>query len=228
MNEHNACIAALKQPTFEEARKLALPVKNAEGSTIGTLVPIGRWIETDEEKIRSMVTWRNAAKKMFPTQVNATYESTLAYLIRSSIDNERGLLFAIVDTDERFVGHIGVTDVQSEQFELAHLIKGVEGADPKLIFYSEISLIDWCFRIFGAGRAVVEIMSYNWIVSMLHKEIGFEIESTYQLKMTKDEAGVTHQIVPAEEANVKYTIVKLELHKNCFYEQLQRLNYPVY
>lgn len=155
---------------------------------------------------------------MFPTQTSATCESTLSYLKKSSIDNENGILFGIFNNNNNFIGHIGIVDIKEGQFELAHLIRGVNAGDPKLIFYAEINLVDWCFSKLGGNHAVVEVMSYNWIVSMMHKEIGFEILNCHPLNKIENEFGIIHKIVSNEEANVKYSIVKMVLNRSKFYE----------
>lgn len=213
-------IAKLKATQFGQAKEAAIIVKNNEQIAIGKLIPIGQWIEDEIDQINKICSWRNTSNKMFPTQIEATCESTLGYIKKASIANEYGILFGIFDVNDIFVGHIGVTDVKDNQFELAHLIRGLSDGDPKLVYYSEIALIDWCFREFNSDTCVVEVMSYNWIVSMMHKDIGFEILTCYPLKRIEHSTGgVTHQVVQPEEANVKYSIVKMGLDKNIFYKR---------
>lgn len=217
-------IAKLKTAGFLQAIENAITIRNNEQAVIGRLIPIGQWIENDNDKINSICRWRNSSNKMFPTQMEATYESTLDYINKTSITNEYGILFGIFDVNDVFIGHIGITNIINYKFELAHLIRGINNGDPKLVFFSEVSLLDWCFRELRCNISVVEIMSYNWIVSMLHKDIGFEISACYPLKRIEHKSGdVTHQVVEPNEANVKYSIVKMQLDKNNFYKQVDWL-----
>lgn len=216
--DYRNSISSMKRSTFSEALKLSINVYDKRKNTIGKLVPVGDWILDDKDKIELIRSWRQKTMRMFLTQFESTYEKTFGYLKNLSIAQEGRIFFLIYDTDNRFIGHMGIADVDGKTGELDNLMRGVEGGDPRLVYFAEIALLDWCFKNLGITESDVRVLSYNWLVISLHEEVGYVHKEKISLnKKTKD--GVTfHDVVGDSESNVKYACVKMLLKREVFYE----------
>ncbi len=216
--DYRNTISSMKRSSFSEALMLSIDVFDKNKNTIGKLVPVGNWILDDKHKIELISSWRQRTMRMFLTQFESTYEKTFGYLKNLSIAQEGRIFFLIYDFDNRFIGHIGIADVDSKTGELDNLMRGVEGGDPRLVYFAEIALLDWCFQNLGITESDVRLLSYNWLVISLHEEVGYIHKEKIPLKKnTKD--GITfHDVVGESESNVKYACIKMLLKKEVFYE----------
>lgn len=215
--DYRNSISSMKRSTFGEALKLSIDVFDKRKNIIGKLVPVGDWILDDKDKIELIRSWRQRTMRMFLTQFESTYEKTFVYLKNLSIAQEGRIFFLIYDTDNRFIGHLGIAAVDGKTGELDNLMRGVEGGDPRLVYFAEIAFLDWCFKNLGITESDVKVLSYNWLVISLHEEVGYVHKEKFPLnKKTKD--GVTiHDTVGDSESNVKYTRVRMLLKKEEFY-----------
>jgi len=198
------------------AKEQNIEITGSSKEIFGRLVPFSPHSLSDDSIINSMTAWRLTNKKMFPTQVIPNADSTIQFLSRI-IEDCNSALFGIFDNSNTFVGHIGLIQRSEDTIELAHLIRGINSGDPKLIINAEASLLNWCFQNLGVKSVIVELMSYNWIVMLLHKELGFSLIRTSSLKKIDKIDGVFHEVVNKENSNVKYGIAHLELTKEDFY-----------
>jgi hypothetical protein len=216
--DYRKSILSMKRSTFSEALKLSIDVFDKSKNSIGKLVPVGDWILDDKDKIELIRAWRQRTMRMFLTQFESTYEKTFGYLKNLSIAQEGRIIFLIYDCDNCFIGHMGIADVDGKTGELDNLMRGVEGGDPRLVYFAEIALLDWCFKSLGITESDVRVLSYNWLVISLHEEVGYVYTEKFPLrKNTKD--GVTfHDVVGESESNVKYACVKMLLKKEVFYK----------
>lgn len=206
----------MKCDSWEQAYSKALRIQNMEGMQIGKLVPIGSWILNDQDKIKQMCDWRQRAMRMFLTQFMSTPERTLQYLKNLSISEPGRILFVLLDGEDHFVGHLGIADVDGQNGELDNLMRGLEGGDPRLIYYSEVCLINWCIHTLDIKRISVRVVSYNWLVIDLHEEVGFEITEKLALKKHEKDGFIFHDVVSPDEANVKYACTKMHLSRDAF------------
>jgi hypothetical protein len=211
-------ILNMKCLSFSDANIMAIPVLNMTGLRVGKIVPVGGWILDDTEKIELISYWRQRNMRMYLTQFKSTFDRSLDYLENLSIAQEGRIFFLIYDISNRLVGHIGIADVDGSSGELDNLMRGVEGGDPRLIYFSEITLLDWCFKNLGINQSDVRILSYNWLVLALHEEVGYSFVSNFPLKKYAKDNVIFHDIVAESESNVKYGVTKMLLKKDTFYK----------
>ncbi len=202
--------------TFSEEQ--CINIEDRSRAIIGSMFPFSSRILCDDSIVSSMTEWRFANKKMFPTQVMPTKESTVQFLSKI-IEDDTSVLFGIFDKNGNFVGHIGLIQRSEDVCELAHLIRGINTGESKLIMHAEASLLNWCFRQLGASSITVELMSYNWIVMLLHNELGFALTHTSPLLKVVEGDAVYHRNVSQEDSNVKYGIAHLRLGRDEFYSK---------
>ena len=211
-------ILEMKCHSFSEANFKAIPVLNMNGVKLGKLLPVGPWIADDIEKVELIRAWRQRTMRMFLTQFESTFDRTLGYLKNLSIAQEDRIFFLIYDISDRLVGHMGIADVDGNSGELDNLMRGVEGGDPRLVYFSEISLLDWCFTNLGINQSDVRVLSYNWLVLSLHEEVGYSFVSNSPLKKYEKDNVIFHDVVAESDSNVKYGSTKMLLKKDDFYK----------
>jgi len=218
MIDYMAVISNLKKSSFDEAYFSRIPVCNQEDQLIGCLVPVGPWILKDEEKINLISLWRQRAMRMFLTQFESTSLKTYEYLKNSSIGEKNRIFFLLYDTKDRFVGHIGVANIDGETGELDNLMRGIGGGDPRLIFYAEITLLDWYFNLLGMNTSYLRVLSCNWLVISLHQEVGYIVKENIPLRKVINNGMVLHDPSSIDKANVLYSCTKMLLCKHNFYQ----------
>jgi len=216
---HITLIARLKVCQFDNATVLAIPVKNLTGELIGKLVPVGSWILDDGEKIETIRTWRSKARRMFLTQLESTYEQTLGYLKSVSIEQASRLLFLLFDDTDKFVGHLGICSLTESACELDNFMRGASGGSPRLVYFAEVALLDWCFTTVGVTRCDVSVLTYNSMVIDLHAEVGFVKTEQKALRKVVLDGVTTHQVVDLAESNVDYGYVQMHLSKDAFLQK---------
>ena len=201
------------------SKEQRIEIMDSSREIVGLLMPFSSHSLSDNSIINSLTAWRLANKKMFPTQVNPSASSTIQFLSKI-IEDSNSVLFGIFNNSKEFIGHIGLIQRSKNIFELTHLVRGVNTGDSKLIMNAEASLLNWCFQNTGANSVIVELMSYNWIVMLLHNELGFFVKCTSPLLKTIENDGIYHKIVKQEDSNVKYGIAHLELKRENFYSKV--------
>jgi hypothetical protein len=212
-------ISAMKRDVWDQAWALALPVVDEHKRPIGRLVPVGKWILDDPEKIEAIRDWRQKAMRMFLTQFESTAEKTRTYLRDLSVAQPDRLLFLIHDESERFVGHIGLSGVTETESELDNLMRGVSGGHPRLVYHCELALLDWSFQALGLSRNRLRALSYNRMVLALHEEVGYSVTGQIPLKKREQDGTVFHDPATPSEANVRYFCTNLLLTREVFYEK---------
>jgi hypothetical protein len=217
MTSPKSIIQSLKRDSFNEANSLAIPIENSTNKVIGKLVPVGNWILSDEEKIEKISAWRQNAMRMFLTQFQSTYERTLNYLKHISIGQEGRIFFLVYDENDRFVGHIGIAGIENDKGELDNLMRGEIGGDPRLIYFAEVSLLNWCFKKLALQLSDVGVFSYNWLVISLHEEVGYIKTEKIFLRRHEKDSVIFHDPVDSKDSNVKYSYTKMLLQKESFY-----------
>ena len=208
----------MKCQSIEEASVKAIPIHNMNGVKLGKLLPVGEWIVDDIEKIEIICAWRKKFKRKFLTQFESTFDRTLGYLNNFSIAQEDRIFFLIYDISDRLVGHIGIADVDGINGELDNLVRGSKGGDPHLIYFSEISLLDWCFKTLGLIQSNLRVLSNNWVVRSLHESVGYSFFSNTPLKKYTKDNVIFHHEVTKSESNVEFFSTKMLLKKDIFYK----------
>lgn len=219
MSNPRLIIKELKCSSFADADSKALAIRNTQGHVIGKLIPVGDWIISDKEKIEIIAEWRQKAMGMFLTQFQSSYERTLNYLRTLSINQEDRILFLIYNENNDFIGHIGIANLRNNGFELDNLVRGIAGSNPRLIYFAELSLLDWCFKTLKLLFSDARVLSYNWLAIALHEELGYVITERIPLLKSEKGAVIFHSITDPKNSNVNYNCTKMFLHRDVFFEK---------
>lgn len=207
-----------KKPiSIKNSAKKNFLILNDQNKIIGNLVPIGTSQLNDTGLIDAIIEWRKKFNRLFPTRNLINRKTTYNFIKQSYIDNSNAILFLIYTKNKKLIGHVGLTRLDQELFELVNLIRGAEGGDRKLIYFAEIAALNFGFNIGNKSGCFVELMSYNWIVKDLHKSIGFIKKTSYPLKKIVVPDSTVHKRVNENEKNVQYTIDKYFIARKKFF-----------
>jgi RimJ/RimL family protein N-acetyltransferase len=210
-------IAGMKRDRWDEAWSLRVPVLDDQKKTIGSLVPVGKWILEDADKVEAIRAWRQNAMRMFLTQFESTSERTRSYLRDLSIAEPDRLFFLSHDGSDRCVGHIGISAVAAGSGELDNVMRGAAGGHLRLTYFSGLALLNWCFTKLDMSRCVLRVLSYNIKAIALYEEIGFSMAEQVPLRRVERDGMVVHEPVKESEANVDYFCIHMGLTKEAFY-----------
>jgi len=213
-------ITSMKVDFFDDALSNALPIFDSKKNEIGKLIPIGNWILTHKEKIEDLSKWRQKNMKFFFSQFNSSYKRTLWYIKNFSIEQNNRIFFLIYANNDKLIGHIGLAEIEKNFATMDNMVRGEEGGDPKLMYYSMIAIINWSFKILNIENLYGRIISYNWLTIFLYEEISFKIIERIPLKKIEENGEINHKDIDSSESNVRYFCTKVLLKKKDFYKNI--------
>ena len=158
---------------IQDRTMLQIDIFNSQERMIGYLLPVTAGVVENNEIIHKMTKWRNRAMKYFLTQFTATPERTKYWLHDLVLRDSSRLLFLIY-SNNKLIGQHGFKDLSSTSVELDNLIRGEIGGHPRLVYYAEIALIRWLFKVFNMERIFGCVLSHNQQAIDLHCSIGFQ------------------------------------------------------
>lgn len=179
---------------IESEQGLTLEIAGPSGESVGTLVAITGLRAQDPKLAAQLSAWRNASRRWFLTQFQATPEGTLAWLTEVVAPDSTRILFLICDSDSRPVGHIGLRGLSDTQAELDNLLRGEMAGHPQLVEYAERELLRWTFEVLGVRAVICNNLASNPLVLRLHESIGFR--NSARIPLTRHETGEGVALVP--------------------------------
>ena len=163
-------VSSLKNNTSE---KFSLAIKDNNDKVIGSLVLVQKRDANNPIILDALTRWRKKYMKYFLTQFNASTNRTKSWLENIVIPSTDRLLFLILDEDNNLIGNFGIADILFDRCELDNLIRGEKGGHPKLIYFSELSLLKWLFLEKNVKRVNLHVFANNLPTIKLHKSVGF-------------------------------------------------------
>lgn len=209
---HSTLVATLKCDSLKLAKFYQIPIIDGDGVTVGNLIPVGNWILDDEELIQSICDWRKRDMKNFFVQFESSFSNTREYLINFSIKKQDRLFFIITDLNERFLGHIGISNIRVNEAELDNMIRGERGGPRNLIELAEKTLINFSKVHLGIDKVTLKVMSFNFLALQIHQRLGFIVSAEIPLVKTASPDGTIHHAnAMTGDSNVPYKCLALSL-----------------
>lgn len=208
----------LKSETLEGALANAIPIVRGV-DRLGQLVPVGEWILVDDDLISRLALWRARAMDMFLAQFESTAAKTKVYLRDYSIARDDRILF-LIETDEGFVGHIGLANIEDSTAELDNVMRGVPSHGDGLMSASERALVSWAFDKLNVASLYLRVLSHNDSARSLYERDGFV--TTERLPLRREPGVDGTVLVPCESdyANVSMTCDVMMLDRTRFQSQV--------
>lgn len=216
--------------SIKNSTKKNFLILNDQKKIIGNLVPIRTSQLNNVGLIDTILEWRKKFNRLFPTRKLINRKTTYNFIKQSYIDELNSILFLIYTKNRELIGHVGLMKLDQESFELVNLIRGAKGGDRKLIYFAEITALNFGFNVGIKSGCFVELMSYNWMVKDLHESIGFIKKTSYPLKKIVVPDSTIHERVNENDKNVQYTIDKYFMARKKFFSlnKMQKLSKLIY
>lgn len=141
-----------------EAYLRAIPVADA-----GFLVPIGESRLDDADLLAKLTRWRNEHVHVYPTQFEATVDSTRAWLKERLLATDDRILFLVEDRHGRAVGHIGFNGCLNDErlFEIDNVVRGDAAGAKGLFSLALQALIEWARTTSNVEGFFLRVMDDN-------------------------------------------------------------------
>ncbi len=217
INEHQRKVIRSLKGIEEGYFSREIPIINDRNITIGSLRPIDNKLSNDESIISSLTRWRQMFMRYFLTQFEATNERTMAWLKNVVIKDDTRILFLIMDETNRAIGNFGICNISRDSVELDNLIRGERGGDPKLVFFSEVSLIYWIYKTLDIDNIYLHVFSNNLRTILLHESVGFVRSNIYRL-IKEENCGEIHYTIDysSKPTGNEFGLMKMTLDKHEF------------
>lgn len=206
----------LEQGDFDKE----IPIISDKKVIIGFLKPIDAKLSDNEEVTASLTRWRQMFMRYFLTQFEAMNERTKSWLNNVVIKDDSRLLFLITDETNRSIGNFGICNITSDGAELDNLIRGERGGHPKIIFFSEVSLINWMYKTLGVNSIYLHVFSNNSRTILLHESVGFIRGDIYKLIKKEHKGKINYKIdLHSKPIWNEFGLMKMTLDKDKFLSQ---------
>ena len=194
-----------------------IPIVNELQQIIGYLKPVDKYFTENFQVINSLTNWRNKYMHFFLTQFQATNERTKSWLENIVLSQDTRIFFLILDETQKIIGNFGICNITKQSAELDNLIRGEKGGYPKLIYYSELTLINWIYNKLGIDNIYLHVLTHNSKTISLHESVGFIKIKKYKLiKEVIDEELRYVADYNNEPDNDEFGLFRMNLDKNYF------------
>ncbi len=168
----------------QEAYLRAIPVEG-----YGYLLPVCDAHKMDEELIRKLTKWRNKNVTVYPTQFEATDESTLRWLSERLLSSDERILFLVVSNVGKVIGHLGFNGCLNEEglFEVDNVVRGEQSIERGIFSKAMHALMEWARTVIGTQGFFLRVMDDNENAIAFYKNNGFkEINRIPLIKESKE------------------------------------------
>lgn len=189
-----ALLGSTTSPTELSARRIPLP----DGR--GFLVPLCALHLEDDRIVELLARWREANEAAYATQFHVTIEGTRRWLRDAVLGSPDRILFLVVDSSGREIGHLGFTHCLNDRrrMELDNVGRG-EQAAPGLMGSALDTLCAWATRAFEPAEIYLRVLEDNDRARRFYRrhgwrEVGTEAidgERTYVVMSLRGNADAT-------------------------------------
>lgn len=174
----------LKKTSLKDARRLSIPVDKTTD-----LVPVGPWVfEGAPPFSAQMRSWRELAHSSFFYQGKPSESEYVNHLKSRVIADANRILFAI-SHEEKFCGHLGISEVLGNQANLDNVMRSPERFWPReqpLMEESIRSLANWAFDLLSVTTLRLAVRSDNSRAIALYVRCGFQQIQEFPLRLVNE------------------------------------------
>ena len=156
---------------------------------IGFLLPLCFAHINDSTLMQKLTIWRNENVHVYPTQFEATLESTKTWFKDRLLNVEDRILFLVVDNKGDVAGHIGFNGCHNNQFEfeIDNVVKGNLDSPKGIFSKALISLINWARKTINVDIFFLRVMEDNIHAIKFYEKNNFvKTEKIPLIKETKN------------------------------------------
>jgi perosamine synthetase len=175
----------------------AIPV-----AKVGYLVPLCKGLQNLDGLMQDLTVWRNRFVDVYPTQFQASVQSTTTWYANQLLNTSDRILFLVVDLAGNRLGHIGFNscDNSSGEFEIDNVVKGSDVC-PKGGFSMALNaLMNWARTTINVEGFYLRVMADNTHAINFYLKNGFiEDERTPLVKIVN---GSTVNYIEAKQGDI--------------------------
>ncbi len=143
-----------------------------------SLVLIGKNILESKSipEVALIAKWRSENSHAFPSQFKVTIEDTKTWCDRGLINNPERILFWVIDSAEKKIGHVGLFRISNDgsHIEADNIIRGeVSVTDKKIMLQSLKCLLQWQRDYLQIPESYLRVLSDNNSAINLYKNLGY-------------------------------------------------------
>ena len=190
-----------------------LDVKDQHETVIGKVTPITVRTLDEPSVIEALTRWRNARRKHFFTQFEATPERTRRWL-ETVVLTDPTRLILIVHSLRQPIGHLGFKIRPERLVELDNMLRGEKPDHLELMFRANATMVQWLFANFDLQGAYMYTLNTNTRALELHYGIGFKLKESSPVKKIEEDGEARYVTLPHDkESPDGLYFYKLELRR---------------
>jgi perosamine synthetase len=172
-------LGAISKILFEKNKSktdaLVLPFKTSDERNASLRMMTYDDLE-DPAAIEALAKWREAAADAFPAAFKITLSGTQDWLQKAVLDTKDRLLFWVVDSQGKCVGHVGLFrfDFEQSRCEIDNIVRGEMTNNRGLMASAIQALLQWQQDVLGVPASYLRVFSDNERAMRLYERLGYE------------------------------------------------------
>jgi len=174
----------------------------------GFLVPVSKVHLADESLLQRLTAWRNTNVHVYPTQFNATLESTRSWLKDRLLAVDDRMLFLVTDAKGKVFGHLGFNGCHNDEafFEIDNVVRGELEGEQGLFSAAIQALVEWARTTVAVEGFFLRVMDDNPRAIDFYKRNGFTETKRIALKRSVRGEMTSYSEVAAGEVADKHFV----------------------
>ena len=155
---------------------VCLPILAHDGQVMAYLRPITEdYLVTIPSCVELMSRWRTENPTISTGLFKVTYERTKKWLDDYVINNDRRIIFLVMDFNGQYLGHIGLAsfDYETRSAEVDSVLRGVKGVKPGLMQQCMQAIITWGRAELELNRISLSVFNDNEHAVRFYERCGF-------------------------------------------------------
>lgn len=199
---------------------ISFKVHDDQRRVIGALRAISLDMAEDLTVLEQMTRWRKTNADSFFTQFIPTVERTQRWLHDVLLCDSTRVMFLVEDEDGRRIGQFALCSITAEEAQLDNAIRGEAGGHPRLFYFVELAVLQFCFEYLGVQKVFGNLFSNNIMAILLHKTVGLSVEKVQLLRKTESQDEVRFDpVADPAQANTKVQQLTISVDCTSFYER---------
>jgi len=203
-----------RSKTLQQAISSSIEISGEIGESY-SLVPISVLHLEDNQLIELLCELRNSNIDIYPDSTPTTFESTRSWLKNSVIENDKRILFLVVDNFLNVQGHLGLWQRDEKTIELDNVLKSNECKVRGLFTLAVNALESWINEMANLSELTLRVLDSNQHAKEFYKKLGYATVSSIPMQwVTHPMGNKSLQECSNELANDAWIVMSKNLEKN--------------
>ena len=177
-----------RSKTLHQAISSSVEISGEIGESF-SLVPISVLHLEDNQLIELLCELRNSNIKIYPDSTPTTFESTKSWLKNSVVENDKRILFLVVDNFLNVQGHLGLWQRGDKTIELDNVLKSNECKVRGLFTLAVNAVESWINEVANVSELTLRVLDSNKHAKEFYEKLGYAVVSSTPMQWVTDSAG---------------------------------------